>query len=282
MKFLAVMLLLLLGRYRSRPAWAERVADAGHPGTRLHWMMLAIYVVILESLLLMFYSWEIGFLVLVVELMVLYIYLPHWAPCDLTGEYYHDWCRGDYQAAWLDLVGLLGLVGEAHVEDNREAHYAVCRQYIYKAGIGFFALLFWYVWLGIPGIYLALWSGWMAASARNGRTNALARVIVWLPIRALAFTFFVVGNGLSAYEQLKNPEHREIADPEWLLRIALAAVGDESYRQFRHGKGLSEEEFRHHGAEDITRLHILVRRSAILWFVVFGVFTMLGIESPLF
>lgn len=282
MKFLAVMLLMLLGRYRNRPEWAEKIAAAGYPGSRLHWLMLAIYVVILESMLLTFYSWEIGFVVLLIEVAVLYIYLPNWSPCDLTGEYYNDWCRGDYQAAWLDLVGLLGLVGEAHVNDSRAAHYAVCRQYIYKASTGFFALLFWYVWLGIPGIYLALWAGWVVTGSRNNMVSQLARAITWLPVRALAFTFFVVGNGLSAFEQLKNPEHRELADKEWLLRIALAAVGDESYRQFRHGEGLNDEEFRHHGAEDITRLNILVRRAAILWIVVFGVLTMLGIESPLF
>ncbi|GGK76741.1 hypothetical protein [Amphritea balenae] len=305
MKFLALMLLMLSGRYKRRPAWAEKLAVGGQPEKPVQWIMLGLYVVILETLLLMFYSWEFGAVVLAIELLLLYIFLPNWAPCDLTGEYFNDWCRGDYQAAWLDLSDRLQLNGDEVGELNRKtAHYAICQQYIYLSFISFFALLFWFILLGLPGIFLALWACWKrqqfnlqqvgcdrlnsdtdnreSVKSSKGFFDKLSDVLLWLPARGLALTFFIVGNGLSTYEQLKIKATEKIGSSDWLFRIALAAIGDDSYKQYSSDTELSEDQFQHHGADEIRKFSVLIRRSAILWLVVFGVLTMLGAETPLY
>ncbi|MBN0987693.1 hypothetical protein [Amphritea pacifica] len=282
MKFLAVMLVMVLGRYTRRSPKVIRLARAATPQSTLHWVMLTLYMVALEALLLQFFRWEFGIFVLAIELAALYLYLENWSPSDITGKYYRDWCKGNFQASWLQLAELLGLNRTDDVTDCQSAHYAICQQYLYLSLVGFFALLFWFILLGIPGLFLALWAGWLIQHKHTKRQPGIAELVIRIPARLLGFTFFIVGNGLSAYTQLKNPEAKDHNVSDWLFRIALAAVGEESYQQYRSASDCGDEEFRHHAAEEIISLNRLIRRSAILWLMVFGVLTMLGVETPLY
>lgn len=282
MKFLAVMLTIILGRYKRRSQRLVSLSRAATPQSYLHWLMLIMYMLALEALLLQFFRWEFGIFILAIELLALYIYLENWSPSDLTGKYYQHWCRGDFQASWLQLAGLLGLSRTDDVTDCQSAHYAVCQQYIFLSLSGFFALLFWFVFLGIPGLFLALWAGWHLQRQNKNHWVRVARLVIWIPARVLGFTFFIVGNGVSAFNQLKEPHTEDLGVSDWLFRIALAAVGEESYQQFRQGGDCGDEQFRHHAAEEIISLNKLIRRSAILWLIVFAVLTMLGVETPLY
>ncbi|WP_428036714.1 hypothetical protein [Amphritea sp.] len=283
MKFLAVMLLMMLGRFKRRPQRLVRLAQAAIPQSSLHWMMLILYMVVLEILLLQFFRWEFGIIILAIELVALYLYLENWSPSDdLTGKYYNDWCRGDFQASWLRLAGLLGLSRTDNVTDCQSAHYAICQQYLYLSLSGFFAVLFWFVLLGIPGLFLALWAVWQLQHRRTKKLLSVAKWVLWVPARLLGFSFFVVGNGVSAYSQLNDAQIKDSDISDWLFRIALAAIGEESYKQYHSGGDCSTDEFRHHGAEEIISLNRLIRRAAILWLIVFGVLTMLGVETPLY
>ncbi len=282
MKFLAVMLTIILGRYKRRSQRVVSLSRAATPQSYLHWILLILCVLALETFLLLLFRWESGIFVLAIELMVLYIYLENWSPSDLTGKYYQDWCRGDFQASWLQLAGLLGLNRTDDVTDCQSAHYAICQQYIFLSLTGFFALLFWFVFLGIPGLFLALWAGWQLQRRQKKHLLLAAQIIIWIAARALGFTFFIVGNGVSAFNQLKKPHADDLGISDWLFRIALAAVGEESYKQYKLGGDCSDDQFRHLAAEEIISLNKLIRRSAILWLVMLGLLTMLGVESPLY
>ncbi|WP_299200307.1 hypothetical protein [uncultured Amphritea sp.] len=282
MKFLAVMLTIILGRYKRRSQRIVNLSRAATPQSYLHWLMLILYMLALEALLLQFFRWEFGIFILAIELLALYIYLENWSPSDLTGKYYQDWCRGDFQASWLQLAGLLGLNRTDDVTDCQSAHYAICQQYLYLSLTGFFAVLFWFIFLGIPGLFLALWAGWQLQRQNKNYCVRVARLVIWVPARVLGFTFFIVGNGVSAFHQLKESHADDKGVSDWLFRIALAAMGEESYQQFRQEGGCGDEQFRHHAAEEIISLNKLIRRSAILWLIVFAVLTMLGVETPLY
>ncbi|UTW02397.1 hypothetical protein KDX31_13670 [Amphritea atlantica] len=282
MKFLALMLVIILGRYKRRSQRIVSLSRAVTPQSSLHWFMLILYMLALEALLLQFFRWESGIFVLAIEMLALYLYLENWSPSDLTGKYYQDWCRGDFQASWLQLAGLLGLNRTDDVTDCQSAHYAICQQYVFLSLTGFFALFFWFILLGIPGLFLALWAGWLLQRRNKKRLLSAAQMVIWIPARALGFTFFIVGNGVSAFSQLKNRHTDDEGISDWLFRIALAAVGEESYKQYQLGGDCGEDQFRHLAAEEIISLNRLVRRSAILWLTMFGVLTMLGVETPLY
>lgn len=282
MKFLAVMLTIILGRYKRRSQRVVSLSRAATPRSNLHWILLILCMLALETFLLLLFRWESGIFVLAIELLALYIYLENWSPSDLTGKYYEDWCRGDFQASWLQLAGLLGLNRTDDVTDCQSAHYAICQQYIFLSLTGFFALLFWFVFLGIPGLFLALWAGWQLQRRQKKNLLPAAQIIIWIPARALGFTFFIVGNGVSAFNQLKKPHVADQGISDWLFRIALAAVGEESYKQYRLGGDCGVDQFRHLAAEEIISLNKLIRRSAILWLVMLGLLTMLGVETPLY
>ena len=282
MKFLAVLLIVILGRFKRRPKRVSKLAKAAIPQSVLHWVMLALYLVVLEVLLFLFFSWEFGIIVLSIELLALYLYLESWSPSELTGKYYKHWCRGDFQAAWLDLAGLMGLSRTDEVTDCQKAHYAICQQHLYLSLTGFFSTLFWFLLLGIPGLFVSLWANWQTQRQAASVVDNFAATVLWLPARLLGFTFFIVGNGVSAYAQLKLGVGGKENTRDWLFRIALAAVGEESYRQHQSGSDCGTEEFRHLAAEEIVCLNKLIRRAAILWLIVLAVLTMLGIETPLY
>ena len=282
MKFLAVLLIIILGRFKRRPKRISKLAKAAIPQSLLHWMMLTLYLIILEVLLLLFFSWEFGIFVLAVELFALYLYLESWSPSELTGKYFKDWCRGDFEGAWLQLAGMMGLSRTDEVTDCQTAHYAICQQHLYLSLTGFFSTLLWFVLLGIPGVFLSLWANWQTQRQTASMADKLAQMVLWFPARLLGFTFFIVGNGVSAYAQLKNSNSGQESARDWLFRIALAAVGEESFRQYETGTDCGDEQFRHLAAEEIVYLNKLIRRAAILWLIVLGVLTMLGIETPLY
>ena len=282
MKFVALMLLLILGRYRSHPRWAEKWGRQNLiPGTGFNWFAVLLCVAIAEYLLLQTSGLFWAGLILAAEIVLLYLLLPHWSAFDIKGEYYTDWCRGDYQAAFLDLSDKLSLPKTESLDDCREVHYAVCHSYVTRSLIGFFTLLLWFFLLGMPGVFIALWALWLSPSQTSvGGIHRLARLICWLPGLLLGFTFFAVGNGRGAYDCLQRS--REQNDSDWLFAVALGAIGDNHFSSQCSLDELCDEEFRHHAADEINALVVLIRRSAVLWLIMFGVFTMIGFESPLY
>jgi len=286
MKFLALMLLMLLGRFRSRPAWAtamsRRYTVTGEGW--FQWGMIIVYLVVIEYILQQLGYWGYGSGILLVELLILFIYLPHWSAYNLTAGYAEDWCRGDYQAAYLDAATSFDLPDREPVDDARSVHYAVCKQFAFQSLVSFFLLLFWYACLGIPGLFLGLWTAWCLNTAGQNPSVAgqkIAMLLLWFPCRLLGYSFFIVGNGLGAYDQLKNHGNRDATSERWLFHIALGAIGEDCHQQYANPKVMSDSEFRLQAADELQRITTLVRRSAVLWLVVFGLLTMLGIESPL-
>nr|WP_320137017.1 hypothetical protein [uncultured Amphritea sp.] len=274
MKFLAVMLLMIFGRYKRRSPGLVKWSAAALPSRNRSWLLLIAALIVGEVLLLEFFSWKFGVLVLAVEVLALYLFVENWSPSDLTGKYYQDWCQGDFEASWLQLAGLLGLQRTDDVRDNQTAHYVICQQYLYLSLTGFFVLLFWFICLGLPGLFLALWSN-------RARQAWLSKLIIGIPAKLLGFTFFMVGNGVSAYNQLKNPDAKSWGYREWLFRIALGALGEESARQYPL-VAQGDDQFRHLAAEEIIGLNKLIRRAAIFWLVLLAVLTMMGIETPFY
>ncbi|MDO6562906.1 hypothetical protein Q4488_05860 [Amphritea sp. 1_MG-2023] len=281
MKFLAVMLLIMLGRYQRRPAWLIKLSQRW-PQQHWQWMLLLSALLMGEWLLLTLLSWQLTVLILVlaVELLMLYLFVENWSPSDLTEPYYRQCGRENFAAAWLNLAGLLGLKRTDDMSDAASVHYAICQQSLYLSLTGFFAPLFWFICLGLPGLCLALWARWQRQRQRDKRLRGVAELMLWIPARLLGLTFFVVGNGVSALSQLKNPASKTVAWREWLLRIALGAMGEESYRQYQRLG--DEQQFQHHAAEEMVSLNRLIRRAAIFWLVLLGLLTMLGIETPFY
>ncbi|RTE65172.1 hypothetical protein EH243_13050 [Amphritea opalescens] len=280
MKFLAVMLLMLLGRYKRRSKSLVSRAGASLPSNGRSWLLLMVVLVLGEVLMLELFNWKLAVLILAIELLALYFFVENWSPSDLTGQYYRDWCRGDFQTSWLKLAGLLGLQRTDEVTDSQAAHYAICQQYLYLSLTGFFALLFWFICLGLPGLFLALWAGWSLQRKANGR-DWLSTLIIGIPAKLLGFTFFMVGNGVSAYNQLKHPQANTWGHREWLFRIALGALGEENIRHYPLVAN-GDEQFRHLAAEEIINLNKLIRRAAIFWLVLLGLLTMMGIDTPFY
>ena len=282
MKFLALMLVLLLGRYRSRPVWATNLsgrAFAGESGV-FQWGIIFLFLVVIEFILLQFDYREYGLAVLLIELAVLFIYLPHWNVYDLTGHYAKLWSRGDSEGAYLDASDALQLDARDAGQESRSDHYSVCKSYIYKSFLAFFLLLFWFVCLGVPGLFLAIWIAHKFGN-KHVKQSPMLKLLFWLPSRVLGYSFFIVGNGLGAYEQLKAHGNRDTSNERWLFHMALGAIGEDSHRQYANPRVISDAEFRLHAADELRSITVLIRRSAVLWLVVFGILTMLGIESPL-
>lgn len=293
MHFIAVILLLLLGRYRRFPDLAERWGKRYLiPVSTAGWVVLAVVTGLMEYLLLQAAGLFWLGLALLVQTSVLYLLLPHWAGLDLTGRYYTHWCRGDYQAAYLELQKAGDIPGAPAAEQPqscRDVHFAVCARYTAQAGSGFFFVLFWFACLGLPGVFIGLWAQRRFLSGQPAQqSNPFTRIILWLPAQLLGYTFFAVGNARSAHQHLRAEQGDD--QQAWLLAVALGAIDDKLSPQSGENSQaipagqiqMSDEEYRHHAADELQALKKLVRRAAVLWLLVFGVLTMLGFEAPLY
>lgn len=297
MHFIALVMLLASGRYRSRPVWAERIAHSYLiPASGSGWLLLLVWLLAAEYLLLQADGLFWSGLALVMQLLLLFFLLPHWSALNLTGDYYQHWCRGDYQAAYFKLCDALKGKGQSAVQFDSDScqamHMQACAHYIRLSCSGFFTLLFWFICLGLPGVFFAVWAAQQSASLQSVETDVnrqseaavqqssvLVRFILWLPARLLGLTFFVVGNARGAYDHLRA-EHPD--SERWLLSVALGAVGEPASNQSQSPESMRDEEFRHHAADELLALNVLVRRSAVLWIILCALLTTMGVESPLY
>lgn len=121
---------------------------------------------------------------------------PGWNPA--LQAYTRAWSRGDMQAAWRHIQGLLPAEERGAAVSPEAMHLALCRAMLVHVFDRFFLVAFWYVAGGLPlAIFarglVALAEQWPQAAARPGFAR-LAGYVAWLPVRILSLTFGIAGD----------------------------------------------------------------------------------------
>lgn len=166
------------------------------------------------------------------------------------------------------------------ISNGQELHGLVFRAAAYRAFERLFAVLFWFLLLGIPGAMLyrlshlahtALSSEALSSdgtSPASGSDQALAArwlwLIEWLPVRAIGFSLAVVGNFAGCYRAWRDHLTCKQSATEEVLEYYLeGALGGIDSSECSAGAAVSEGQ-RLCGAE-IEGMQALLSRALLMW-----------------
>lgn len=293
MEFLAILLVFVLERYRG---W--------YPG-RQHDDWLQSYSGFQQKLVqrLGAASWFHPLLVIALPALVLawlaevlehvWFGLPEFLLA--IGVLYYSTGRGNFRAAVDDYLGRWqagDLQGAYHValeyaphakigeaEDPAQLHRYAVEVMLYRGFERWFAVVFWFALLG-PGAALAyrltcLYSqlpGDLVA-ANQARLGQFIRLVEWLPVRLLGFSFALAGNFASCYrmwrEQFNVGGHTA---PVLLRMCGIAALGEDEELACQQPCPEPERKAAIDQAIGQVRgLESLLQRSAVVWLVAMAV-----------
>ncbi|MFS1524844.1 regulatory signaling modulator protein AmpE [Microbulbifer sp. 2304DJ12-6] len=185
-------------------------------------------------------------------------------------NYLCHWYRGDLNAA---AEAASPLLKELHEEpaDGRQLHEQVFRGAAYCAFERLFAVLFWFIVLGIPGALLFRLSALYAQrSGEADRVSTAARwlwLLEWLPVRVMGISFAIVGNFAGCYRAWRQCLMCRERDTAQVLEAYLeGALGGIDASACGATGDLSQAQ-RQCGAQ-IEGLQALLSRALLLWLTV--------------
>jgi len=273
MSFLVLLLALLLEKFSGVRAWIQRDglildllrrAEATQPRP---WLVLAGLVLapclVLWLILTLLAPLAYGWLLLPLHLLVMLFALGRGDVLVALGPFRDAWRREDSQAAYHAAQRDLGI----EAEESGELIQRVRGHLVWQAYQGFFAVIFWYALLGpLPVLayrLLALIQEHGSQQDLKDLAGQLRHAFDWLPARALAGTFALVGQ----FEAVLNGLLERLLD--WnatahalLADSALAATNLQGAAEPADDSGLD-------------RLWLLLVRSAIGWYLLFALWTIL-------
>lgn len=182
---------------------------------------------------------------------------------EILANYLRNWYQGDLEAARQSAAPLLG-DGEGERGDSRELHEEVFRGAAYCAFERLFAVLFWYLLLGIPGALLYRLSALYRARFDEPTAVRWLWLLEWLPVRVMGFTFAIVGNFAGCYRAWRQCLMcRERATDEVLEAYLEGALGGIDASECSVGVEVAEGQ-RICGAQ-LEGLQSLLSRALLLW-----------------
>jgi len=177
-------------------------------------------------------------------------------------ERYRSLCRReDLEGAWLAACTDFGWLGEDEVvaADAAGVHARIQTAFLYEGYQRWFAVLFYFLLLGPAGA-LSYRLCQLAGDDASGR--ALLFVIDWLPTRALAATFSLVGDFVASVDELWVViSHAEMPAAQALYTVAMAATAED-----RREPGDADSPGRRAAALN-EAMSALLRRAAVCWVV---------------
>ncbi|WP_444898847.1 regulatory signaling modulator protein AmpE [Microbulbifer sp. VAAC004] len=186
---------------------------------------------------------------------------------ETLSAYLRNWYRGDFNGAAEAARPLLREIHESAAEGGR-LHEQVFRGAAYSAFERLFAVLFWFILLGIPGALLFRLSALYAERARGTEQEAVAArwlwLLEWVPVRLMGLSFAIVGNFAGCYRAWRQCLMCRERDTDQVLESYLeGALGGIDASECSASADLSHIQ-RQSGAE-IEGLQALLSRSLLLW-----------------
>lgn len=180
------------------------------------------------------------------------------------GPFRDAWRRGDEQAAVHVAERDLNLTGD----DEASLLAKVQNHLLWQAYQSFFAVIFWYVLLGpVAALVYRLLALAITNSKNPGviaRAGSIRHAFDWLPVRVLAASFALVGNFVAVGKvMLHELLHWGIG-----AKKLIADVG-------RVAGELPESAAGEAGVASLDSLWELLLRSAVLWYAVIALWTVL-------
>ncbi|MBN8432184.1 regulatory signaling modulator protein AmpE [Microbulbifer salipaludis] len=203
---------------------------------------------------------------------------------EALAGYLRAWYQGDIEEAKKAAEPLMepaDIVRAQSISSAQELHGMVFRAAAYRAFERLFAVLFWFLLLGIPGAMLYRLShlahtelskaslseegGALAAgTADQGLAARWLWLIEWMPVRAIGFSLAIVGNFAGCYRAWRDHLTCKHSTTEEVLEYYLeGALGGIDSSECSAGAAVSEGQ-RLCGAE-IEGMQALLSRALLMW-----------------
>ena len=210
---------------------------------------------------------------------------------DALASYLRAWYQGDLEAAKAAAAPLMGVADQPAVEQASDAqvlHRLVFRSAVYRAFERLFAVLFWFLLLGVPGAMLYRLSQMALelfsreqqdsddASLLAQNKGLAARwlwLIEWLPVRALGFTLAIVGNFAGCYRAWRERLTCKESDTADVLEHYMeGALGGIDSSECSAGVAVNEGQ-RLCGAE-VEAMQALLSRALLMWITLMALYVL--------
>ncbi len=212
-----------------------------------------------------------GLPLFILELVVLMYSLGRGEFRAQLSAYLACWQRGDHQAAFEEASRIFPL---EPLTNSGELHAQVRRGILYMAFEHWFAVVFWFYFLG-PGaalFYRILHLTFAQSTSDHERTliGEWLRWIEWLPARIVGLAFAITGNFVACLGVWREslPGLRPV--PDLLVAYTESALTGIIADPERDGGNFSER-----AVIELRELDGLLARSAIAWLVMFALLQMI-------
>jgi AmpE protein len=186
--------------------------------------------------------------------------------------YFGAWQRGDYEAAYQEAAQALDLDPAATITDMAELHAQVRRGILYLAFERWFAVVFWFYFLGPwAALFYRILQLTLAQHSTDGDRRLVRQWLLWiewLPVRMLGLAFAVTGNFARCLSVWRHHLAGFTPVPTLLVLYSEQAVDVAAERN-------ESVPFAARATAELHELDALLARSTIAWLVMFALLQML-------
>lgn len=191
---------------------------------------------------------------------------------EILANYLRNWYQGNLDAARQAAAPLMRGPGEG---DPEQLHEQVFRGAAYCAFERLFAVLFWYLLLGVPGALLYRLSALYVERQQEPMASRWLWLLEWLPVRVMGFTFAIVGNFAGCYRAWRQCLMCRERDTAEVLEAYLeGALGGIDASECSAGVEVAEGQ-RACGAQ-LEGLQALLSRALLLWITAMALAVLFG------
>lgn len=188
------------------------------------------------------------------------------------GTFLAAWQRGDYEAAYQEAVPIFDFDPQARITSAVELHAQVRRGVLYLAFERWFAVVFWFYFLGPwAALFYRILHLLLLQNSSDEDRQRIRQWLVWiewLPVRLLGLAFAVTGNFSGCFRTWREHLAGFTAVPELLSIYADPALDAATAR-------IDSPLFEQRASAELLELDALIGRSAIAWLVMFALLQML-------
>lgn len=285
MEFLVILLTWALVRSAGVPsglqrddwllAWRVRAGTAFSSlgaAARLA-LLIAVPCLVVGLLEWLFGSHLAGLPLFALELVVLIYSLGRGDFQAQLGRYLGAWQRGDTEAAYQEAVTAVGIDTSQPIAGAGGLHVQMRRSVLYLAFERWFAVVFWFYFLG-PWAALAYRLLHLLGAHGSEADRALLRQwlvwVEWLPARLLGLAFALTGNFGSCIVAWRDHLGDTVPVPDLLAGYSMHALEGEVANEIDDGA-----HFTARAAHELREVVALLSRSFIAWLLFFALLQML-------
>lgn len=265
--------------FRLRALIKEKLGSEEEPDIQCFGLTVLLPVLVLALCYYLIQDYWWGIFALVLDLLILVYALGRGHCTELIADFLDHWRKQDYESAHAIAADLFRRQDIDCAKDARNLYKGFSEAVMYQVFERVFAVLFWFLLLGPFGALAYRLSFLYVNGGEERLTFAPARrflrIIEWLPLQVLGFTFLLVGDFARSFKPWCEKVFSLEEGAQALSCYGFTALGLEKGEYWP--QSMNEERFVAWAEKQIRALEALLYRSMVMWVVVVAILALLGV-----